>query len=79
MGRKDISVIAKFSTSGNVTPISILWEDGRTFEIDHITDIRKAASLKAGGIGMRYTCMIRNRQRYIYKDEDKWFMETEVK
>ena len=41
----------------NIRPVSIGWEDGRIFEIDRIPDIRKAASLKAGGPGIRYICI----------------------
>lgn len=77
MGRKNISVKAKFSENGNITPLSIEWEDGRSFEIDRVTDIRKSASLKAGGIGYRFTCFIRGRQIFIFKDENIWFMEVE--
>ena len=58
-------------------PLSLEWEDGRSFEIDKVLDVRKAASQKAGGIGVRYTCRIRNKQVYLFKDEDMWFIETE--
>ncbi len=73
--KKPISVIAKFTEDGKVIPHSILWEDGRTFLIDRIIDTRKAASLKAGGIGLRYTCFVAGRKVFLYKDEDHWFME----
>ncbi len=76
MGKKNVAVTAKFSEDGKVTPISIQWEDGRTFEIDRITDVRKAASLKAGGMGVRYTCHIRGKEVYMFKDENNWFLET---
>ena len=26
----------------------------------------RAANFKAGGVGMRYTCMVRNRQTYLF-------------
>ncbi len=77
MRRIDIGVNAFFSQDGKVKPLSIVWEDGRTFEIDRVTDRRRAASLKTGGIGIRFTCFIRDRRIYLYKDEDKWFMESE--
>lgn len=76
MGKKFVSVTAIFSEIGDVKPISIHWDDGRTFEIDRITDIRKSASLKAGGIGVRYTCDIRGKQVHLFKDDTKWFMEV---
>ena len=46
-----VSVEAKFDTDGNLLPLIIFWEDGRKFEIDKITDVRFAPSLKAGGVG----------------------------
>lgn len=77
MGKKDIAVTALFSQDGKVTPLSIEWEDGRSFEIDKVLDVRRAASLKAGGIGTRYHCRIRNRELYLYLDEYNWFMEVD--
>ena len=77
MGKKNVGVIAQFSESGKVKPLSIMWSDGRQFDIDRVDDARRAASLKGGGIGIRYTCMIRGRQVYLFKDEDVWYMEVE--
>lgn len=71
-----VSVEAKFDTDGNLLPLCICWEDGRKFEIDRITDVRYAASLKSGGTGLRYTCRIRNQQRYLFLDNNRWFIET---
>ncbi|HAN21864.1 MAG: hypothetical protein A2Y15_06335 [Clostridiales bacterium GWF2_36_10] len=71
----NIAVNVRHETDGKITPLSIIWEDGRTFDIDRISDIRRAASLKAGGVGMRYTCRIRNKQIYLFDEEGCWFME----
>ena len=73
--RKNITVIAKMNEIGKVIPIKIIWEDGRVFEIDRILDIRKAASTKGGGKGIRYTIKIKDQQRYIWLDEYFWFIE----
>lgn len=78
MGKKYVSVVARFSEDGKVMPLSLEWEDGCSFEIDKVLDVRRAASQKAGGIGVRYTCRIRNKQVYLFKDEDIWFIETEA-
>ena len=59
--KKYVEVTAKFDVDGTVFPLEIQWEDGAKFEIDRILDIRRAASLKAGGTGIRYTCRIRGR------------------
>jgi len=71
-----VDVVAKFSKEGQLIPQSITWEDGRSFLIDRIRDIRRAASLKAGGVGMRYTCVIANQEKYLYyEDNNLWFVE----
>jgi hypothetical protein len=71
----NVGVILKQDTEGRKTPLSIIWKDGRSFEIDRILDIRRAASLKAGGVGERYTCRVRNKQIYLFDEEGCWFME----
>ena len=71
-----VEVIAKFDTDGNITPLSVKWEDETVYEIDKVIDIRRAASLKAGGIGMRYTCRILNQQSYLFYEEPRWFVEA---
>ncbi|MFA0814756.1 MAG: hypothetical protein ACC608_03090 [Anaerofustis sp.] len=70
-----VEVHAKFDPDGNVIPYSIVWEDGRVFEIDKVLDKRKAASMKAGGIGMRYTIQVNQKETYLWYEEPKWFVE----
>jgi hypothetical protein len=68
---------------GQVTPLSFVWEDGAEYEIDRVTDVRPAASLKAGGAGLRYTVKVRNQETYMFfeenKDGGKWFMERRIR
>ena len=73
-----VEVTAKFDTEGNITPLSVTWEDGTVYEIDRILDKRRAASLKAGGIGMRYTCRILGQRSYLYYEEPRWFVEWKI-
>ena len=67
-------VTALFDEEGRITPLSIKYE-GEEFEIDRITDIRPAASLKSGGAGIRYTCYIDGKLSYLFLEETKWFIE----
>ena len=71
----NLQVNADFDLNGNIQPRTITWEDGRVFEIDRILDARRAASLKAGGVGIRYTCRIRGREVKLFNEEGHWFME----
>ena len=62
-----------------VIPVRVYTEDGYKIYIDRVTDIRRQASTKAGGLGIRYTCLAtsedKQKEIYLYKDEDTWFME----
>lgn len=70
-----VDVKAKFKKNGDILPLEITWEDGRTFEIQKILDIRPAASLKAGGTGIRYKVKIGANETFIFLEENKWFVE----
>lgn len=71
-----VNVMVIYDQDGNVTPLSIEWEDGRISEIDQVLDVRKAASTKAGGVGMRYTVKIGRSITYLFFDcFNKWFVE----
>ena len=71
----NLQVNADFDLDGNIRPRAITWEDGREFEIDQVLDVRRAASLKAGGLGIRYLCRIRGKEVKLFNDEGHWFME----
>ena len=56
--------------------MTIIWDDGRRFQVDRVTDVRRRASMKVGGVGMRYTCVIMGHERYLYLEENRWFVEA---
>ncbi|WP_075678631.1 hypothetical protein [Roseburia sp. 831b] len=71
-----VDVTAEFSKDGDLVPKSFRWEDGQVYEIERVKDVRRAASLKAGGVGMRYTCVIGGQEKHLfYEDNNMWFME----
>lgn len=72
-----VEVTARHDLHGNVRPLWIKWEDGRVFEVDRLLHVRQAPALETGGVGIRYTCRIRNKQVYLFDDEGKWFVERE--
>lgn len=73
-----VDVIARYTSDGNIIPLSIMWKDGRWFDVDKVIDVRKAASLKVGGCGLRYTCRIQGRETFLFLDNGKWFVESKV-
>ncbi len=70
-----VTVKACFNPEGEISPEAVIWEDGRSFDIDRVTEVRMAASLKGGGCGIRYTCMIKGKETFIFLDGSKWFVE----
>ena len=60
---------------GVVRPVLLVHTDGRQYVIDKVSEPVKCASLKSGGIGLRYTCRIRNCLLYLYLDNNMWFYE----
>ena len=70
-----VEVLARIDEDGAVTPVSITWEDGRTFEIDRVLDRRQAASLKVGGTGTRYLVRIGQATTYLFHENPRRFVE----
>jgi len=58
-----VDVTAEFTKDGRLIPKSFVWKDGQVYEIQKVTDIRRAASLKAGGVGARATPLWGGRTR----------------
>jgi len=74
--KKYVEMIVKYLEDGTIMPLAIHWNEGELYEIDRVIDTRPCASLKAGGAGIRYTCMIQGHQKYIWLEENKWFVEA---
>ena len=73
-----VDVAARFTTDGTIMPLYLQWEDGSMYYIDRVLDIRRAASLKAGGAGIRYTCRIAGKETYLFLEQNRWFVEAKV-
>ena len=80
MGRRKryVAVDAHFDEDGRLLPRAIEWDDGRVFAIDEVRDMRRAASLKTGGDGIRYTIRVGNAITYLFYEQPRWFVEERV-
>ena len=77
--KKYVDVSAVFTSSGKLIPRQIMTDDGIKYKIDRVTEIRRAASVRAGGSGIRYTCTVRGRQCYLFYEENyRWFVELKA-
>ena len=70
-----VSILAQIHRDGSIQPLGILLEDGRKSDIDEVKDKCRAASLKAGGCGIRYTIRIGARDTYLFDEDGRWFVE----
>ncbi|MBR2835458.1 MAG: hypothetical protein IKE43_07105 [Coriobacteriales bacterium] len=73
-----VAVDARFNEDGSITPQAVLWDDGRRFTINATLDRRRAASLKTGGDGIRYTVRIGTTVTHLYYEDPRWFVEERV-
>ena len=73
--KRYVSVEAVTDENGSTIPRAVIWDDGRRFAVDRILDTRRAASLKVGGAGMRYTVRIGDAVTYLFFEDPRWFVE----
>ena len=71
-----VDVAAVCYAIGDVIPIAFSINNGRVLEIDQVMNWERAASLTAGIMGMRYSIRVRDKETYLYRDDDLWFMEN---
>lgn len=69
-----VDVVALHKQDRSILPLFIIWENNVKYAIDRILAIEKAAALKEGGAGIRYTCRIQGHIRYLYYENPTWFI-----
>lgn len=79
-----VSVEVAFDESGRMLPRRIHWEDGKTYEVERVLDIRPAPAARAGGQGDRYTIRMNGYETYLFFEHNaeygssilgRWFVE----
>lgn len=79
-----VDVIEMRYADGSLAPLSFVWDDGHVYHISKVVDAKPAASLKAGGCGLRYTVEVinnengRSKQVFMFLEEDRWFIERKI-
>ena len=75
-----VEVIGLYGLDGSFKPYRIRTKDGRIVSIDHISEVKQAASVRSGGQGTRYTCRAKGRQFHLFHetlpDGEFWFAES---
>ena len=77
--KRYIPVVALIGKEGELTPLSIVWEDyqdRKVYKVDKVLNKRKASS-QVGGCGMLYECMILGKRRKLFYEKNRWFIECQ--
>lgn len=86
-GKVYVEVTSVTSPEGLMLPRALMWEDGRLYKIDRVSEIKQAASMKCGGQGDRYTIWIGGKMSYLYFERSaaisgniigRWFVEKKA-
>lgn len=72
--KRYVEVVAHFDADGACMPLVIVI-DGRRFNIDSTTEVRRAASMKVGGYGIRYSVQIGGKLKHLWRDDKGWYVE----
>lgn len=79
-----VDVDVRFDPSGRMVPHAFVWQDGRSYQIDKVLEVRPAHAEKAGGQGDRYKVKIRGQERAMFFEHatdssspnvGRWFVE----
>lgn len=76
--KKYIDVMVLITKEGNVIPTYLFWDERgirKRYQIDKIIEIKNAAS-SVGGCGIRYKCLIGGKEKKLFYEKDKWFVES---
>ena len=73
--KKYNSIHVQINVNGTIQPFCVLLEDGRKYDIDKVKGKCRAASLRAGGCGIRYTIRIGAQDTYLFDEDGRRFVE----
>lgn len=75
-----VETVVAVDPDGRQRPLAIYWDDGRCFVVDRILEVRRAASMKIGGSGTRYTVEVCGHTRHLWRDDSgAWYVEEIVR
>lgn len=76
-----VAVWVRVSAEGKLTPKTIEWEDGRKYEVTHVTGVRvQPPSYVGGTLTELYDCIVdgTRKQLYLETDSGRWFVEKPI-
>lgn len=74
-----VEVCVMFDRDGNMTPISVTWENGRVYPIDKVVDVRRCGGRYNCRESMRYMVYIGNNKTELFYEDPAWYVERKKK
>ena len=72
-----VEVTVRIDPDGKKRPLTIKFEDQKTYEVDKLKHIIERRASKVGGTGKCYQVVILGKETVLYEeDEGKWFVEA---
>ena len=72
-----VEVTVRIDPDGKKRPLTIKFEDQKTYEVDKLKHIIERRASKGGGTGKCYQVVILGKEPVLYEeDEGKWFVEA---
>ena len=76
MHRIYVRTVVLFDTDGKITPLWIVWSNGKQDEIDRILSTQITSSLRPGANGYRFGVRILGQERMLGYDGRRWYIEV---
>ena len=74
-----VEVCVMFDRDGNMTPVSVTWENGTIYRVDKVIDVRRDMKNSNGRDSMRYSVIIGNNKTELFYEDPAWFVERKKK
>ncbi len=69
-----VKVETQVKKSGQLTIHKVIWQDKREYKVQRVLHICK--HLDENKEVLRYTILIEGKQRYLFRDKDKWYVKS---
>ena len=74
MNRIGIAVNCSVDRDGIIIPNLVYWADGRRWEIQRVLHTCRSPDLSFSGV--RYTVLIEGAEKYLYRDDTRWYVDA---
>lgn len=74
--KRYVPVVVRFDAEGQLRPLEIEFDEEHKYTVDRVLDICRAACQTVGGVGVRYTVRVQGKERYLWLEKDRWFVEA---